>query len=259
MLSTLRQHWPEYLIEATLLGLFMLSAGSFGVLLEHPGSPVHRALADPWIRRAWMGAAMGLTAIALVYSPLGKRSGAHMNPAVTLTFLGLGRVGPRDALFYVVAQFAGGVLGLLACARLFGRLLSDPHVNWVATVPGERGVAVAFVAELAISFLLMSVVLRVSSRPALARYTGLCAGALVALYITFEAPLSGMSMNPARSFGSALLAHAWPAYWVYVAAPLSGMSLAALVHSRASPAGALACAKLHHQNRYRCIFCGANG
>src|SRR5262249_45641157 len=158
-----------------------------------------------------MGCAMGLTAIALVYSPLGKRSGAHMNPAVTLTFLGLGRVAPRDALFYVLAQFAGGAVGLLACARLLGPLLGDPHVNYVATVPGDRGIDIAFAAELVISFLLMSVVLRVSSRPALARYTGLCAGALVALYITFEAPLSGMSMNPARSFGSALLAHSWAA------------------------------------------------
>src|SRR5262245_54767656 len=258
MLSALRRHWPEYLIEATLLGLFMLSAGSFGVLLEHPSSPVHRALADPALRRALMGCAMGLTAIALVYSPLGKRSGAHMNPAVTLSFLGLGKVAPRDALFYVLAQFTGGALGLLACARIYGGRLADPHVNYVATLPGEHGIPVAFAAELAISFLLMSVVLRVSSRPSLARYTGLFAGTLVALYITFEAPLSGMSMNPARSFGSALLAHAWSAYWIYLVAPLAGMSLAALLHSRSRHARA-SCAKLHHQNPYRCIFCGATG
>src|SRR5262245_3542899 len=258
MLGTLRHHWPEYLIEAVLLGLFMMSAGSFGVLLEHPSSPLHRALPDPALRRALMGCAMGLTAIALVYSPLGKRSGAHMNPAVTVSFLGLGKVAPRDALFYVLAQFAGGALGLAACARVLGPLLADPRVNYVATLPGERGLGVAFAAELAISFVLMSVVLRVSSRPALARYTGLCAGALVALYIAFEAPLSGMSMNPARSFGSALFAHAWPAYWIYVAAPLAGMSLAAVVHARSRRAPRVTCAKLHHENPYRCTSCGAN-
>lgn len=252
----LRRHWPEYLIEAALLGLFMLSASSFGLLLEHPGSPVRAALADPLLRRALMGCAMGLTAIALVYSPLGQRSGAHMNPAVTLTYLRLGKVRAGDALGYVVAQFAGGAAGIGLAALLYGPRLADPSVHYVVTRPGAQGVAVAFAAELAISFGLMAVVLRVSSS-ARARWTGLCAGTLVALYITFEAPLSGMSMNPARTFGSALGAREWMDYWIYLAAPLLGMNLAALVHAHARRP--VRCAKLHHDNPRRCIFCGANG
>jgi len=180
MLATLRQHWPEVLIEGLLLGLFMLSASSFGILLEHPGSPLRKVVADPLARRALMGCAMGLTAMALIYSPLGKRSGAHMNPAVTLTFLRLGKVRRDDALLYVLAQFVGGAAGMALATMIFGRLLSDPHVNYVVTL-GAHGPAVAFAAEFAISFLLMSVVLRVSSTPRLERFTGLCAGALVAL------------------------------------------------------------------------------
>src|SRR5262249_21016846 len=90
------------------------------------------------------------------------------------------------------------------------------------------------------------------------RYTGLCAGALVALYITFEAPLSGMSMNPARSFGSALFAHAWPAYWIYVAAPLAGMSLAALAYARSRAAQPVPGPNLPQETPYRCLSCGAN-
>ena len=92
------QHWPEYLLEAAGLGLFMISACLVTVLLEYPSSPVRQALPDPWVRRLLIGIAMGLTAISLIYSPLGKRSGAHLNPAVTLTFLRLGKIEPWDAV-----------------------------------------------------------------------------------------------------------------------------------------------------------------
>ena len=258
MLAALRSHWPEYLIEAALLGLFMLSASSFGVLLEHPDSPLHGAVGDPLLRRALMGCAMGLTAIALIYSPLGKRSGAHMNPSVTLTFLRLGKVRAADASFYIAAQFLGGLAGMAVASLLLGRALADPTVNFVTTVPGSSGLLVAFGAEFAISFLLMGVVLSISNVPRLARFTGLCAGTLVALYITFEAPLSGMSMNPARSFGSAWLANLWPGFWIYLTAPVLGMLMASVVYCRLRPAAPVACAKLHHSNPYRCIFCRAN-
>ncbi len=257
MFAALRQHWPEALIEAALLGFFMLSASSFGVLLEHPGSPLRAALADPFVRRALMGCAMGLTAIALIYSPLGKRSGAHMNPSVTLTFLRLGKVRASDAWLYVAAQFLGGAAGMGVARSIFGHLLADPGVNYVVTL-GAHGPAVAFAAEFAISFVLMAVVLRVSSTPRWERFTGLCAGVLIALYITFEAPLSGMSMNPARSFGSALSAGVWTNFWVYLLAPLAGMSSAAFVTCRLWNSAPVHCAKLHHDNPYRCIFCGAN-
>jgi aquaporin Z len=142
-------------------------------------------------------------------------------------------------------------------ALVLGPLLADPHVNYVVTL-GEHGAGVAFTAELAITFVLMSVVLRVSSSPRLERWTGVCAGTLVALYITFEAPLSGMSLNPARSLGSALAAGQWMDFWVYLAAPLAGMGLAALVYTRSKRVPPVHCAKLHHVNHYRCIFCGAN-
>jgi aquaporin Z len=257
MLRTLREHWPEATIEAALLGLFMLSASAFGVLLEHPSSPVRAAIEAPLARRALMGLAMGLTAVALIYSPLGKRSGAHMNPAVTLTFFRLGKVAGPDAFLYVLAQFAGGAAGMALATLLFGPLLAAPSVNYVITL-GAHGPWIAFAAEVGITFVLMSVVLRVSSTPRLERWTGLCAATLVALYITFEAPLSGMSLNPARSFGSALAGGVWRDFWVYLAAPLSGMTLAALVYTRSKGAPPVHCAKLHHLNRYRCIFCGAN-
>ena len=107
------QHWPEYLIEAWALGAFMVSAALVTALLEHPSSPVHQLLPNGNARRALIGLAMGLTAIGLIYSPWGQQSGAHMNPATTLTFLRLGKVQPWDAVFYISAQFIGGLCGVL--------------------------------------------------------------------------------------------------------------------------------------------------
>ena len=125
----------------------------------------------------------------------------------------------------------------------------------MVTVPGESGVAVAFLAEVAITFVLMLTVLFVSNAPRLARYTGLFVGGLVLLYITFEAPLSGMSMNPARSFASAFLSGNWTGWWVYFTAPPLGMSLAAGLYVWLRGPAGVRCAKMHHDNPYRCIFC----
>jgi aquaporin Z len=259
MIGILRQHWPEYLIEAWALGTFMMSAALFTALLEFPGSPVHQVIPGAFTRRALIGLAMGLTAIALIYSPWGQRSGAHLNPATTLTFLRLGKIPPWDAAFYVVAQFIGGVGGVWISKWLLGAVIAHPAVNYVTTVPGPSGAGVAFVAETAIACGLMLMVLFVTNTPKLARFTGLFAGALVFLYITFEAPLSGMSMNPARTFASALASGIWTGYWVYVVAPVLGMLLAAQLQGIASNAAPRACPKLHHGSKQRCIFCGFPG
>ena len=258
MSATLRRHWPEYLIEAAALGLFMVSATLFTILIEHPASPIRHAIPEAMTRRLLMGLAMGGTAVAIIYSPWGRRSGAHMNPSVTLTFLRLGKIEPVDAFFYMAAQFAGGLLAVLLVASVARMALADPAVRFAATVPGPRGPWVAFGAEVAISFFLMLTVLGVSNNARLARFTGLAAGCLVATWITFEAPLSGMSMNPARTFASALPAGALAPFWIYVTAPPLGMLLAAETWRAARGARAVACAKLHHDPAFRCIFrCGA--
>lgn len=254
MIDALRKHWPEYLMEAAELGLFMISACAFTVLLFHPISPVAQSIESATVRRVLMGAAMGSTAIAIVFSPFGKRSGAHFNPAVTLTFFRLGKVEPWDAAFYTLFQFAGGISGVLLASLLLGNLVAHQAVNFAATLPGPSGPGVAFMAEFLISFILMSVVLAVSNTKRLSRWTGLFAGALVATYISIESPISGMSMNPARTLGSASVAHLWTSLWIYFTAPPLGMLLAAETYKRLKVGRAVACAKLHHHNNNRCIF-----
>ncbi len=257
--ASIRLHWPEYLMEAGLLSAFMVSACVFGALYEFPKSPVHQAIMSRMLRRLLMGMSMGLTAIAIIYSPWGKQSGAHINPSVTLTFFRLGKIKVWDALFYITSQFLGAVLGVLVVASFLGKELSDPAVRYVVTLPGPHGPWVALIAEFIIAFVLMSAVLYFSNHHRLDRYTGLFAGLLVAAYITLEAPFSGMSMNPARTFGSALPPMIWDGLWIYLTAPPLGMLAAAEIYLWRKGRLAVKCCKLHHHNDKRCIFCGANG
>ena len=250
------RHWPEYLIEGACLGLFMISAGFFTALLWAPASPLAGAFSSELERRLWMGLAMGLTAIALIYSPWGQQSGAHMNPAVTLAFLRLGKIAAVDALFYMVFQLLGGISGVLLVRLLLGAHFTEAPVSWVLTLPGESGPWIAFFAELLISGLMMVTVLGVSGTPQIERYTGLCAGLLVALFITFEAPFSGMSINPARTLASALPAKHYAFLWIYLTAPVLGMLLAVDADRLLRDGAAIHCAKLVHPADQRCIHCG---
>ena len=257
MLEALRHHWPEYLMEAAGLGIFMISACVFTAALEHPTSPIRHWIASDLIRRIIIGAGMGLTAIGLIYSPWGKQSGAHLNPSVTITFFRLGKLTRADAFFYVLAQFLGAYAGVLVSAFFLNRWISHPAVNYAVTVPGTKGEGIAFAAEFLISFVLMTAILFLSNSRTFPALAGVVAGILVATYITLEAPLSGMSMNPARTFGSALSAEVWKGWWIYFIAPPIGMLAAAEFYRWLAGANRIVCAKLHHQNSKRCIFrCG---
>lgn len=218
-----RPHWPEYFFEAAALGIFMVSACICTVLLEHPSSPLHQAIESDFTRRVLMGLAMGLTAAAIIQSPWGHRSGAHMNPAVTLAFWTLGRVTTLDAVFYILFQFLGGVAGVLLSALLIGPPLWHSAVNFAVTVPGTPGAYAAFWGELFISALLMATALAVSASVRLRPWMPAFAAVLLTIFIAFESPLSGMSMNPARTVASAIPSGQWSSIWIYFIAPPLGM------------------------------------
>ena len=241
-------------MEAAELGLFMVSACVFTALLEHPSSSVHHFITNAFVRHFLIGLAMALTLLLLIHSAWGKRSGAHMNPAMTLMFLRLGKMEPWDGVFYIAFQFAGGLAGVMLSYLAIGKTLAHPSVNFAATQPGMWGISIAFAAELLISLIMATTVLVASNHKKLSRLTPFFAATLVAVYITFEAPFSGMSMNPARSLGSAVPAHAFHALWIYFAAPPLAMLLAAEAYIRVRSQRAVFCAKLHHHNSARCIF-----
>lgn len=226
--AALRRNWRLYCYEGAELGAFMLAACTMTVLLF--GS--RWAPANALLARCLMGSAMGATAVAIIKSPWGQRSGAQFNPAVTLAFYRLGKIGPSDALFYVLAQFAGGLLGVELAAVLLGDRIARPSVDYAVTVPGLGGPAAAFAAELGMAALLMATVLTTSNRPRLAPWTTPLVGCLIALYIVIFAPISGFSINPARTLASAIPAGIYRGLWIYFSAPVLGMLAAAELFAR---------------------------
>ncbi len=252
--ASVRHHWFLYLYEGAELAIFMLSACLFDVLLYAASSPVPHWIPNGIVRGLAMGASMGITAVLIIHSPMGKSSGAHFNPAITLTYLRLGKIAPWDAVGYIAAQFAGGVIGVGAASLLLGRSLALPPVRYVVTAPGRFGTSAAFAAEFFMSALLMAVVLWTSNRPKYAVFTGYLVGVLITLYVLCFAPVSGFSINPARTVGSACFAHVWSALWLYFVAPVGGMLSAAQWYlARYGSLGVL-CAKLHPAASYLCPF-----
>lgn len=254
-----RQHAWLYVMDGALLGLFMASVGVFGALLYAPGSPVFPLVPGESVRGALMGMAMGLTAVVLIYSPWGGRTGAHMNPAVTLAFLRLGRIRPMNALGYIAGQFSFGWLGVALISLLMGSWFTDSPVRYAPTLPGRWGIAAACAAELALSFVLMLTLLYVSNTGRLAAYTPLFAGLLLWIYIAVEAPVSGMSINPARTLASAIPSGEYTGIWIYFAAPVVGMLAAAEVFARLPQLPVVHCCKLNHLRREVCVHCGCDG
>jgi aquaporin Z len=143
MPDTLRRGWPHLLIEAAGAALILFAACVYATLLNHPASPLGAVISSAAAQRVVMGAAMGTTVAAFTYSPLGRRSGAHLNPAVTLAFLRLGRVPPADAAAYVVAQVVGAAAGITAASLLLRDLIAHPQVHYVTTRPGPQGALLA--------------------------------------------------------------------------------------------------------------------
>lgn len=249
-------HWRHYFIEAWGLGTIMFVAGAAAVAVHALPGSAHDLVARHAIAgRFIFGCTVGLATCAVAYSPWGARSGSHFNPALTLAFTWLKKVDWHDALGYVAAQFAGAAIGFAIISELAGRRLLAPPVHGIVTEPGGTGPVGAFAAEFAASFILMTTVLALSNGPPkVRRFTGLAASALIAVFITIEAPLSGTSLNPARSFSSALQEHDWAFLWLYCVAPPVGMLSAAFAFVRLLGADAVRCAKIHHAGPHPCIF-----
>lgn len=250
----MKDHLPEYLAEAIGTAIMMLVGVGAIALMWADTSPVPGLVPSAGLRRLLTGLMFAGGATLVVVSPLGQRSGGHLNPAVTLAFWLKGQVPTRDAFCYVIAQFAGAVLGVSVAALIGGAAVQG--VQFGLTVPGKGfGPVDAFAAELVITALLVGLILYCVGTPRYARLTPILAGALVVTLVFVEAPVSGTSLNPARSAAPALLAGVFAHQWLYLAAPLLGAAAAAWLHGRLAGTGPTdGCAKLYHTERYRCIF-----
>lgn len=227
MKASFRKNRQHYFQEALGLAIFMISACFFGGLLEARQSSLHQAIPNAFFRTVITGILMGATALFIFYSPFTSPSGSHINPAVTLSFLRLGKMCPWDSFFYIVFQFLGGTLAVYIMAFTMGDALTAAPVNYAVTIPGKYGVLPAAITEFIIAFVMMTLVLFTSADTRLKRYSRMIAGCFVCLYVIIAGPVSGFGMNPARSFASALPAGIWTAFWIYAILPFAGMMSAA--------------------------------
>ena len=236
MLETFQKHWRAYLSEAAGLAGFVLGAGLLTIFLEHPDFPTMQSSFGGEENAIWRRVPLGIVMgayIALVIYLSGEKSGAHINPATTWTFFRLGKINFGDSIFYTLAQFAGAIAAALVLKLALGSWFAHEKIGYGATKPmPPHDSTDAFVAEFIISFVLMFVVLIVISSKKLEKYAAPASGVLIALYLIFELPFSGMSLNPARSFAAALAANEWKHLWIYFVAPPLAMLLAAEIYKR---------------------------
>lgn len=219
----------HYLQEALGLAIFMVSACFFGAMLFSPESSWYSFAGNEFKRNSLMGVAMGITALFIFYSPFTAPSGAHINPAVSISFLRIGKMCRYDTLFFILFQLAGGTIAVIIMQVLMGKLLTSAPVSSVVTIPGKYGTVAAALTELIIAFITMMMVLFTSQHTVLKKYTRIFAACFVCIWVVVAGPLSGFGMNPARSFASALPAQVWTAFWIYLIMPLAGMLAAAEV------------------------------
>ena len=242
--------WREITAEFAGTALLLLLVVSATVAGFAPGSPLVDTVPNEDLRRLLTGILTATAAAGIVYSPLGRISGGHLNPAVTTAFWVLDKMTRGSALKYAAAQVAGAITGALAALLVWDGAAASVRLG--ATVPRLGGAAAALVAEAVMTFLLLTLVLTFVDRPRLMPYTAAAAASLVAVLVFTEAPVSGTSLNPARSIGPALVGAPWTGLWVYLVAPTLGALTAALLHRRLW--GTVACGKLLHDDAYRCRF-----
>ena len=222
------------------------------ILIFGAGSPVPPILPDPGARRLIAGFLFGTIGALIAISPVGKESGAHLNPVVTFSFWLMGNMRHGTVLGYAAAQLAGAALGSLPLL-LWGSL--GASVEFGATVPAAAyGWPGALAGEAAATFVMVLLLLAFVRSRSARRFTPLLFPFLYAVMVYLEAPISGTSTNPARSFGPSVVSGDWLGWWVYWLGPTLGALLAAGAH-RIGLFGAveLEVAKLYHfeHDRYR--------
>ncbi|MVN21557.1 MIP/aquaporin family protein [Mucilaginibacter arboris] len=241
----LKAYFSEFIGTA----LLVLVGLSVVIFINGKGSPILQIIPDAGTRRAVSGFLFGTTGCLITISPVGKISGAHINPVVSIAFWLRKTMQFKNMLGFIAAQMAGAAIGCLPLL-LWGE--QGNSMDYGATIP--NGLNAAFIGEIWTTFVLIAVILFFTGHEKLKNITPFMMPVIYGMMVFAEAPISGTSTNPARSFGPALISSVWSGYWLYWAAPVTGMLLAVLVfnigwlkHLRSDVA------KLYHFAQYRHI------
>ena len=246
-----RVRWRLFFSELIGTALLVLGGLSVVILMFGDGSPMARLVPNELVRMTLSALLFGTIGSAIAVSWIGKESGAHINPAVTMAFWLMRKLDLRAASGYIVAQLLGacaGALPLLAWGSM-GR-----SIAFGATIPGEGySTAVVLMGEILTTFGLVATLCVFLGFHQLRRFTPFVIPFLYAVMVPLEAPISGTSTNPARTLGPALISGRWDGWWIYWLGPMLGMLLAILVCTRLSKR--IEVAKLYHfENDRRRLF-----
>ena len=237
-----RVRWRLFSSELIGTALLVLGGLSVVIFMFGDGSPMAGLLPNAVLRTVLTGFLFGTVGSAVALSRIGKESGAHINPAVTMGFWMMQRLDLRTAIGYIIAQLLGAALGalpLLAWGTM-GR-----SVAFGATVPGSGySTVVVLLGEIVTTFGLIATLCIFLGFRHLRRYTPFVIPFLYAVMVPLEGHISGTSTNPARTFGPALISGQWDGWWIYWVGPMAGMMIALAVCSRF--AGRIEVAKLYH-------------
>ena len=216
------QHFLRRQFFSELVGtaLLVLVGLSLVTVMFGTGSPMVRVLPNEGLRRLITGFLFGTTGATIAISAVGRVSGAHINPVVTLGFWLMRKIDPGIAIGYVLAQLVGGSLGalpLLAWGSM-GR-----SVAFGATLPGKGyGIESVLLGEVITTFIMVSLLAVFLGFRRLRSFTPAIFPFLYAIMVYLEAPISGTSTNPARSLGPAIVSGQWQGWWIYWLGPLIG-------------------------------------
>lgn len=242
-------HWTEWGCELVGTAFQLFLGFSVVAVLEAPGAPGRDAIGSNDVRLVLIGLTFGLLAAVVATSPFGRRSGAHLNPAVTLGFFARRHTHLHDLIGYALAQVVGALVaaaGFATAWNTWARGVNDARTLPASSIPAW----VATGIETGLTCTLLLVVFAMVSSPRTARWTPVVVTGALSGLIWGGAPYTGASMNPARTLGPDIVSGGYPVLWVYFLGPLAGALLAAGLFALLGRERRTLTAKLFHDSDY---------
>jgi len=224
-----RFQWRIYFAEFLGTAILLLLGLSLVIFMFGEGSPVAQLIPNFKLRQTITGFLFGAVGMSIALSPIGRVSGAHINPVVTLGFRLMGKLDMRTTLGYIISQLAGAVIGCLPLL-LWGSL--GQSVAYGATLPGtDYSTMTVMFGEIITTFGLIAGLCIFLGFRKIRRFTPFMIPFLYGIMVPLEASISGTSTNPARTIGPAVISGQWEDWWIYWVGPIIGMLIGIIAFS----------------------------
>ncbi len=231
-----------FIAEFLGTALLLLCGLSIVIFMFGAGSPMTQIIPSIKVRQIITGFLFGSIGASIALSPIGKVSGAHINPVVTMVFWLFRKIEGRLTITYILAQLIGAVVGCLPLL-LWGQM--GKSIEFGVTVPGTGySNSSVLLGEVITTFTMVSLLAIFIGFRQIRRFTPFMFPFLYAIMVPLEAAISGTSTNPARSFGPAVISGQWEGWWIYLIGPMTGALLASIACSFL--AKKITIAKLYH-------------